>query len=136
MDRNTVMIERRRAPRRVPASGEPIARVRLRTGPELIVVDVSDAGALVQGSRRLLPGTRLDLHVIAAAGRVLVRSRVIRAFVSQLRADAIQYRGAVLFDHLLDTSPAGYLFPAGAHLGSGPQGTAYPAAGWERGESL
>lgn len=96
-------MERRRTVRRAPDAQESLGRVRLRTGLELAVIDVSDAGALVEGAVRLLPGARLDVHVIARNGRVLVRARVVRAYVSALRADRIEYRGALVFDQPLDT---------------------------------
>ena len=129
MDRFTVgPPERRRASRRVPAPADPLARVRLRTGPELTVVDVSNTGALVEGTARLLPGTRVDMHVIAKQGRVLARSRVVRAFVSILRGDSIRYRSAVSFDPAIDASAAGYRLPAAASPAPALQGTPYPEA--------
>jgi hypothetical protein len=100
--------------------------VRLRTGAELSVVDVSDAGALLTGPTRLLPNTRADVHVIGRHGRVLARARVVRACVWQLHADAIQYRVAVMFDAAIDTSPAGYSFPPTAEGGAAAGGSAYP----------
>ena len=42
--------ERRRAVRRVPHPDETLSRVRLRTGRELAVVDISSSGALVEGA--------------------------------------------------------------------------------------
>ena len=100
------MIERRRAPRRAPASDEPLCRVRLRTGRELTVIDVSDAGVLVRSAARLLPGTHVDMHVLTWNGRVLVRSRIVRAYVCALQADAIWYQGALAFERLIDTAVA------------------------------
>ena len=97
-------MERRRAARRVPAAEEPLARFRLRAGGELTVLDLSNVGALVEGPSRLLPGTRVDVHVITGEGRELVRSRVVRAFVSTLTADLVRYRGALAFDTPVDTS--------------------------------
>jgi hypothetical protein len=98
-------MERRRAVRRVPSGHESLTRVRLRTGPELSVRDISDVGALVEGAVRLLPGARLDIHVIARDGRVLVRSRVVRAQVSTICAEGVRYRGAIAFDQPVDTAP-------------------------------
>jgi hypothetical protein len=94
--------ERRRAPRQVPDRSASLARVRLRTGRELIVVDVSSLGVLVEGSTRLLPGTHLDVHVTGAHGRIPVRARVVRCSVWGLTADAVQYRGALAFGALVD----------------------------------
>jgi hypothetical protein len=97
-------MERRRAPRRVPAGDEPLSHVRLRTGRELTVVDVSDAGVLVLSPVRLLPGTHADVHVVTWNGRVLVRSRIVRAYVCALQADAIWYQGALAFERVIDTA--------------------------------
>jgi hypothetical protein len=96
-------MERRRAARRAPASDEPLSRVRLRTGRELTVIDVSDAGVLVRSTARLLPGTHVDVHVLTWNGRVLVRSRIVRAYVYALQADAIWYQGALAFERLIET---------------------------------
>jgi hypothetical protein len=125
MDRDA-LIDRRRTVRRVPASQEPVCRVRLRTGRELSVVDVSNDGALVEGAR-LLPGTHLDVHVITHEGRILVRSRVVRAFVVSVQADAVRYRGALAFDRSIDTSMRlGYPMPSGHRAAGDAQGSAYP----------
>jgi hypothetical protein len=94
--------ERRRVPRRVPHESEPLARLRLRAGRELKVVDVAAAGALVESDGRLLPGTHVDVHVMTTAGRELVRSRVARAFVWRVWADRIVYRGALAFERHID----------------------------------
>ena len=115
--------ERRRAERRVPGGEDPLARVRLRAGRELAVVDVSPVGALVEGDARLLPGTHVDVHVLTAEGRVLVRSRVVRACVSALWSDRVQYRGALAFDRQVNT---GYAVPAPAMAAGDGTGTHYP----------
>jgi hypothetical protein len=107
----SVLIDRRRSPRRQPEDVEPLCRARLRTGRELAVVDISPVGALVEGVTRLLPNTHLDLHVVTRAGRVLVRCRVVRAMVCHLEADLIRYRVALAFERNVDTSP-GYGIPS------------------------
>jgi hypothetical protein len=99
--------ERRRAPRRTPDRQEPLGRVRLRAGRELEVVNISDAGVLVDGLARLHPGAHVDVHVVTRDGRVLVRGRVVRAFVSHVAADAIRYGGALAFEQTIDTAAAG-----------------------------
>jgi len=118
--------ERRQQPRRTPDGGEPLARIRLRTGAELSVLDVSACGVLVEGGLRLAPGARVDAHVMTRDGRLLVRSRVVRAYVSMVRADAIRYRGALLFDQAVDTSPYGYSLPAVPGAPSADLGSSYP----------
>ena len=121
-------MERRRGGRRVPEPHEPLLRVRLRTGRECSIVNVSDGGALVEGAR-LLPGTHLDVHVTSHSGRVLVRSRVVRAYVTELQPDAIRYRGALAFDRLIDTSnAAGYGMPSLPRADQDEAGNHYPAS--------
>ena len=98
--------ERRRASRRQPHSSEPVSRVRVRAGRELDVLDISSVGVLVQGESRLLPGRHLDVHVVSCSGRTLVRSRVVRSFVSSLSSDRVVYRGALAFEQPLQLAPA------------------------------
>jgi hypothetical protein len=98
----TERAERRRTPRRMPDASEPTARLRLRTGRELTVVDVAATGALVETEGRLLPGTGVDVHVMTTEGRELVRSRVVRSFVWSLSAERIVYRGALAFERQME----------------------------------
>lgn len=118
--------DRRRAARRVPSSDEALSRMRLRTGRELAVVDISSMGALVEGSTRLLPGTNADVHVVTRHGRVLARVRVVRAWVWRLEPDAVRYRGALSFDTALDTEAGGYPVPVGASAARSDGGRLYP----------
>ena len=104
-------LDRRDATRRKPEADEPLSRVRLRAGRELTVVDVSSGGALVEGPARLLPGTHVDVHIVTADGRTLVRSRVVRAYVHYLDAEIVRYRGAIAFERAVDTNAAGYAVP-------------------------
>lgn len=111
--------------RRAPSTEEPLSRVRLRTGCALSVVNVSNGGVLVEGAR-LLPGTHVDAHVVTSDGRVLVRSRVLRSYVSELAADVVRYRGALAFDRAVDTSAAGYAIPSSLRVMADAPGIGYP----------
>jgi len=115
-------VDRREATRRTPAPNETLAQVRLRTGRELAVVDIGDAGALVEGTARLLPGTHVEVHVVTREGRTLVRSRVTRASVFAVAADNLQYRAALAFDARVNTAPSWVVTtrtaPAGVLTGS------------------
>ena len=117
--------ERRRAPRRVLQSGDALARVRLRTGRELAVVDISACGALVEGAR-LLPGTHADIHVVTRHGRTLVRTRVVRSLVWHLEADVVCYRTALAFATDVDTETDGYPVPGENPVIVRGGGNAYP----------
>jgi hypothetical protein len=91
-----------------------------------MVLDVSSTGALLEGPTRLLPGTHVDIHIVTPDGRTLVRSRIVRAFVSHVAPDRMQYRGAVAFDRAIATSAAGYGVPDALAAGAAGQGTTYP----------
>jgi hypothetical protein len=121
-------IDRRLAPRRRPQSKDTLSRVRLRTGREMVVVDISSAGALVEGITRLLPGTHADVHIVTRHGRVLVRARVVRAMVCHLEADVIRYRAALAFDTPIDTEMDGYAVPALSEATPAGEGSPYPDA--------
>jgi hypothetical protein len=78
----------------------------LRAGRELVVVNLSAGGALVESTTRLLPGTHVEVHVTGAHGRVLVRARVVRCSVWTVTADVVTYRGALAFSTPVDLVPA------------------------------
>jgi hypothetical protein len=90
------------------------------------VVNVSDVGLLAEGEMRLLPGTHVEVHLMTADGRLLIRSRVVRAFVCQVSAGQIRYRGAVAFDRVVQTTFAGYAIPGAAGGPAAPPGSTYP----------
>jgi hypothetical protein len=132
--------ERRAAERREPEPAEALSRVRLRTGRELTVVNISSSGALVEGLTRLLPGTRVEVHLVTRHGRVLVRSRIVRALVWRLEPDLVCYRTALSFEIPVDaevgpSSPriesAGYSLPAEILGNETAPGTHYPNGGAE-----
>jgi hypothetical protein len=125
-------MERRRACRREPAGDEPLSRARLRTGRDLSVVNVSNTGVLVEGAARLLPGTHVDVHVVTRDGRVLVRSRVTRAYVWAVSADAVSYRGALAFDRVVDTTAIGCAMPIALTEAAGATGIHYPVVSGQR----
>lgn len=120
------MSDRRRSPRRTPASDEPLSQVRLRAGRQLEVINVSDAGLLAEGDMRLLPGIHVDVHLVTGEGRLLIRSRVIRAFVCRVSRDRIDYRGAIVFERLVSTAAVGYPIPGAADASNAAPGKPYP----------
>jgi len=121
--------DRRGAERRPPREREPLQRLRLRTGREVAVLNVSTCGVLVEGTARLLPGTHLDVHVVTTAGRVLVRTRVMRAWVSMLEKDELRYRCALAFQQPVDISDAGYALPGAGPAPVAVEGSPYPGEG-------
>ena len=119
-------MERRRAPRRRVSADEPLGHARLRTGGKLRVVEASGCGALMETTERLLPGRHLDIHVVSAEGRMLVRSRVARAFVVKVEPDSVHYQVAFSFDRAVDVRAAGYALPSPLLASETERGMPYP----------
>ena len=129
--------ERRRAARRTPQPDEALSRVRLRTGRELGVVNISAQGVLLEGLTRLLPNTHTDIHIVTRHGRVLVRTRVVRALVWRLERDLVCYRTALAFETAVDTDAGsaqtegsesnGYSVPAEIPGNISTPGIVYPS---------
>ena len=94
--------DRREGPRLRSDVDHRIRGVRIRPGHSATLVDVSARGALVETSRRLIPGTHVELHIdLGPSHRIVVKARVLRSTVSRLCASTVAYRGAVLFDRHL-----------------------------------
>lgn len=123
--------DRRRALRRTPADDEPVSRVRLRAGGQLTVIDLSDTGLLAEGEMRLLPGRHVDVHLVTREGRLLVRSRVVRAFVCRVGRDRIAYRGALAFEQPVATDAVGYSIPEPGTTPNQDPGKPYPDSSLE-----
>lgn len=119
-------MERRRAARRKVSADEPLGHARLRTGGKLRLVEASSWGALMETTERLLPGRHLDVHIVCAEGRMLVRSRVARAFVVKLEPDAVHYQVAFSFDRAVDVRAAGYGLPSPLVAFESERGMPYP----------
>jgi hypothetical protein len=119
-------LDRRRSARRTPSGDEPISQIRLRAGRQLSVIDISDTGLLAEGDMRLLPGTHVDVHLVTSDGRLLVRSRVIRAFVWRVSGTRIDYRGGLAFDRPIRTASVGYAIPEAVDGSAAGQGNPYP----------
>jgi PilZ domain len=78
-----------------------IVEVRVRPGHRARVVDVSAGGMLVETNHRLLPGSRVELHVESQNRRTTVRGQVLRCTVVRVRPTFVCYRGAIGFDRQL-----------------------------------
>jgi hypothetical protein len=78
-----------------------ITAARVRPGHVVRLIDVSAAGALVETSRRLLPGKTVELQVERGSEQTVVRGRVLRCAVVKIQPTWIYYRGAIGFDRHL-----------------------------------
>jgi hypothetical protein len=96
-----VVEERRSAQRFREAGAHGIATVRVRPGHHADLLDVSEGGALVETTCRLLPGASVELQMETRSGKTSIRGRVVRCDVSKLFPASVWYRGAVQFDRHL-----------------------------------
>jgi len=72
---------------------------KIRPGREVVIVDLSSTGALVEGPWRFRPLSRCDVHLLIEGQDVLLRARIVRCFVARIeRQDPVRYRTALAFD--------------------------------------
>ncbi len=93
--------ERRRHPRLTPFDWHGGIRGRIRPGHEVLVIDLSESGALLESSRRLTPGATAELQLDAPEGRHTTRGVVVRSYVCALLADQVLFRTALTFERLV-----------------------------------
>jgi PilZ domain-containing protein len=99
------LIDRRHFQR--TTSGEHgILSARVRPGHLAVVIDVSAGGALVEISRRLLPGSSVDLQIDTMHRQSTVRGRIVRCAVCRIDAITVSYRAAIAFDRQWPLAPS------------------------------
>lgn len=108
--------ERRRAKRTRFVNGHLPPAAKIRPGQDVVLVNLSQTGALFESPFRFRPGHRCELQIGTAPDPMLVRARVERCFVARLDASSIRYRTAVSFEFrvpMVDNSDllAGIKFP-------------------------
>jgi Family of unknown function (DUF6982) len=102
----TVAAADRRSHLRVPADQLSwIREVRLKYGPRVSLVDVSDGGALVQTDVRLRPGAELVMEIVGPQVHA-VPFRVLRSELARISEEGAIYRGACEFKRPLNLAEA------------------------------
>lgn len=94
--------ERRAWPRDACSNSSTSYVARVRSGHEVLVIDVSFGGVLIDAPIRLAPESTIDLRLTASHGVISVRGRVVRCYVSSLHPEAVRYRAALAFDRPID----------------------------------
>ena len=106
----------RRTFRRAESIDRRIVSARVRPGHPAAVIDISAGGAFIELSRRLFPGSIVDLQLDTAQRRTTLRGRVLRCAVVCLHSTSVWYRAAIAFDQqclwLGDGTCGEYLVPA------------------------
>jgi hypothetical protein len=91
--------DRRRFPRKKPDECPWLIEARLRSGTEVRVIDISNGGALLEAGSQILPGARVELFLVAADQRWLVKGRIVRCHVSAIAPECgVRYRAALAFN--------------------------------------
>jgi hypothetical protein len=94
------MTRERRTAARVRFSGGVLPpAARIHPGREVIVVDMSAQGALVEGVWRLRTSSKVELQLELDTREALVRGRIERCYVASLNhPTGVRYRAAIRFD--------------------------------------
>jgi hypothetical protein len=108
-------LDRRHTARRRTIEEHGIVQARVRPGRDVVVIDISAEGVLIESAHQLRPGSSVDLQLATREHHVAVRGRVLRCSIARLLASNVWYRGAIGFDRhlpwLLDEREAGYSLP-------------------------
>lgn len=95
----TAPVERRAVARVAPEHMSWPRVARLRPDQDILIVNLSAGGALVESATSLKPGSRADLQR-PGAQRAIVRGRIARCRV--IGIDPMLYEAAILFEQPLD----------------------------------
>ena len=72
---------------------------RVRPGHDVVLVDVSVSGALIEAINPLRPGARVHVQLKTSASGAALSARVTRCAVAAITDAGIVYRAALHFDH-------------------------------------
>lgn len=96
-------VERRRHVRCPAGDFAWLRAVRLRPRVEVVLMELSSGGALVETATRLRPGMKTVLQLTTRSGELRASGGVVRAWVSDIVPDrGVLYRGALRFDRPID----------------------------------
>jgi hypothetical protein len=110
--------ERRQYSRRRDRDLEWIRSVRLTSGGDVALIDLSAGGALLDAANPLRPGSTMSLELIGRGLETVVSVHVLRAEVSRLTPDSMRFRGALQFASTLELPD---LASIGEPTASGPE---------------
>lgn len=92
------VVDRRREHRFPPPPATNIAAT-IRPGCQVVLIDVSEQGALIEAPRPLRPGGRIHLLVSAGDARQAITAVVLRCAVAAIEpTGGVTYRGGLAFD--------------------------------------
>jgi hypothetical protein len=123
----------RRQFERVAVGDDRRIRAAIRAGRDVRLLDLSRGGALIQVATRLLPGSQVELQLMAGEWRWNSPGAVTRSRVWLLpREERVLYRAAVQFVRPMEREPQAQLLEAlerGERRAVGHVGYELPAEG-------
>jgi hypothetical protein len=130
-----MVIDRRRALRFDFRDGVLPPAARVRPGHDVIIVNLSAGGMLVEGTCRLHPGCLVESRLFFDRGPLQIDGEVVRAFVSAVDKCTVRYRAGIAFACAIPVMPPpdlllGYQLPNGIPAGPPEPGSSYPHNAW------
>jgi hypothetical protein len=99
--------ERRVASRKARGDVPWLSGIRLWSGPELELINISNTGVLVETGSKLPPGTMIDLQICGTATNLVVPARFMRSDVARVDGRGVRYLAAAAFATELDIDGRG-----------------------------
>jgi hypothetical protein len=91
-------IENRKAPRFEASAIPSLKRVSQVVGPEVRLINISRAGALIESQEPLSKGSSVCLRLVTVKSVYLLKGRILRYNISSMNGNVIQYQSAIVFD--------------------------------------
>lgn len=99
-------VEERRNGVRWSGAALRVLQATLRPGCPVMVIDLSQAGAQVETTRPLRPGTRVHVRLVAEGWSLAAVALVLRCAVCAVKPDeGVIYRGGLRFDEYFPMPP-------------------------------
>lgn len=80
-----------------------IGSVKLPTGLELRLLNISTTGVLVESGLRLTPGSRTAFQVAGSSRDLLISAKIVRSRVSTVDPLGVRYQSAAVFDQAFES---------------------------------
>jgi len=93
------LVDRRAARRWLPQDLPWPIGCRVTPGHDVLILDLSAVGMLVETDAPLAPGRELTVHLIRPSRRVVLDGRVVRSFIHAVELrEGPSYRAAIAFN--------------------------------------
>ena len=80
-----------------------LSTVKLPSGFELRLVNISTSGLLVESNARIALGTRTSFDLWGPYRKITVPARIVRSDIGVVDSSGVRYHAAAVFEHAIDT---------------------------------